>query len=939
MKYLSVSLISILTTYLVWSQNFDENQLVPIDKEIKYGKLDNGLVYYIKRNLKPEKRIELRLAVNAGSILETDEQQGLAHFCEHMCFNGTKNFPKNELINVIERMGIKFGPDLNAYTSFDETVYMLKVPTDQPDLIEKGFQILEEWAHLVTFDGKEIEKERGVILEEWRLGLGAEDRMRKKAFPIIFKGSKYAERIPIGKPEIIKNFKHETLINFYKDWYRPDLMAVVVVGDIDVSYAEEKIKKHFSAIKNPPNPKKRETFDIPDNKEPLISIQSDPEATSSTVSIMIKHPKKNIQYIGDYKNYFITQLVTEMINARLDEIEKSPECPYIMSGVYYGNFLARTKDAFTAYAMAKENQIENSLEILLTEIERARRYGFTQGEIDRKKSDILKDYEIRAKEYDKTESANIAMKCVYHYLAKNPIPSAQDEYDYAKYFIPQITLDDVNTKIKEFIKEDNIIVMITAPQKENIKIPTETDVLSIFEKVKKSEIKAYEDKNIDKPFINETLTPANIISTIKNEQFGITEYTLSNNVKVIVKPTDFKNNEIQFSSFGLGGISLASDEDVLNAMYAPSIVDEMGLSEFSQTDIKKKLSGKDIQIYPFADELKQGVKGKCAPADLETTMQLIYLYYTKPRKSEDEFKSFISKTKNQFKFLRNNPRFSFVEKFYKLVTQNNPRKIIIPTDEQLEKVTIDKVLSFYNSVFGNANDVKFFFVGNIKEEEFLPLAQKYLGNLPSSQEKLIWRDVSPTFPSGIVNETVYKGIEEQGFVGIAFKSKFEWTYENQIKANMMFQILQIMLRENIREKEGGTYGVQVQGQIDKYPKPELQLYVIFGCEPKKQDKLSSIVFKQISLLQKKGPSEDNLNKVKEQLKREFEVNMKENKWWLSRLENSYFLDFKLINQDEYNKLINSVTADEIKNYAIKYINLNNYVKVYLKPEKSQKNEK
>ncbi len=454
-----LSLVGIISNGIIAQEK------LPIDPNVRMGKLDNGLVYYIRKNTKPEKRIELRLAVNAGSILENDDQQGLAHFVEHMLFNGTKNFPKQELVNTLEKMGIRFGADLNAYTGFDETVYMLKVPTDQPDLIDKGFQILEDWAHQATLDGKEIDKERGVILEEWRLGLGAEDRMRKKAFPVIFKDSKYAERIPIGKPEILKTFKHETLRKFYYDWYRPNLQAIIVVGDIDVDQMEQKIKQHFAHIQNPTNAPKREVFDLPDNKDPLISIETDEEATNNTVMFFYKHPKKYIETIEDYKEIFKQELFTEMLNNRLEEISQKTECPYITAMTQYGEFLVRTKDAYLGYAISKENQIDKTLETLMLENQRVKLFGFTKSELERQKSEILKRYEKQAKEYDKMESSQLAMKYVYHFLTKHPIPGALNEYEYAKRFLPEITLEEINELAKKWITDNNFVLMITATEK------------------------------------------------------------------------------------------------------------------------------------------------------------------------------------------------------------------------------------------------------------------------------------------------------------------------------------------------------------------------------------------------------------------------------------------------------------------------------------------
>ncbi len=906
---------------------------MPIDPNIKMGKLDNGLVYYIRKNAKPEKRVELRLAVNAGSILETDDQQGLAHFCEHMCFNGTKNFPHAELVNTIERMGIKFGADLNAYTSFDETVYMLKVPTDQTDLIDKGFQILEDWAHQVTLDGKEIDKERGVILEEWRLGLGADDRMRKKSFPVIFKDSKYAERIPIGKPEILKTFKHETLRQFYKDWYRPNLQAVIVVGDIDVDQMEQKIKQHFSGIQNPVNERKREIFDLPDNKEPLVSIETDEEATSNTVMFFYKHPKKYIETIEDFKFQLMQDLFTGMINNRLEEIGQKPDCPYIYAGTQYGEFLARTKDSYLGYAVSKENQIEKSLETVMTENQRVKQFGFTATEFERQKTELLKRYEKQAKEFDKMESGNLAMEYVYHFLAKNPIPGAVKEFEFAKQFLPEIKLEEVNALSKQWITDNNLVVMITAPKKDGIKVPTKDDVLKIIDKVKSLQLTAYEDKQTDAPLLAKIPEGSKVVNRKENKDLGTVEYTFENGAQVILKQTDFKNNEIQFSGYTLGGTSLAKTEDILNAMYASSIIEECGLGQFSKSDLKKKLAGKDIDITPYIQDLKQGFNGKVAPADLETMLQLLYMYFTDIRKDDEAFKAFMSKLKSQFMFISSNPQFAFFDKFTKIITQNDPRTILIPTEEQLQTVTLEKSIQFFKERFNNARDFKFFFVGNINENEALPLIQKYIGGLPSQAKSEMWKDVSPKFPSGIVQETVYKGKDEKGFVGMAWNTNYEWSSENNIKTNILIKILDIMLRENVREKESGTYGIQARLDYDKYPKEEISVTIIFGCDPKNQDKLSKVVIKQMQELQKKGPSEENLKKIKEQLIRERETDLKKNNWWIRKLDNMYYYNDLTGSLNEYNNIINKVTAKDIQELANKYFVMNNYVKVYLKPEK------
>lgn len=933
-KKIFLSFIIGLISMASWAQtNTDLTKPMPVDPNVKIGKLANGIVYYLRKNAKPESRVELRLAVNAGSILENDDQQGLAHFCEHMCFNGTKNFPKNELVNTIEKMGIRFGADLNAYTGFDETVYMLKVPTDQPELIDKGFQILEDWSHSVSLENTEIDKERGVILEERRLGLGADDRMRKKSFPVIFKGSKYANRVPIGTEDVLKNFKYETLKNFYKTWYRPNLMSVVVVGDMNLDSMEAKVKAHFGKLTNPANAAKREVFDLPDNQEPLISIETDPEATSNTLLFFYKHPKQLIKTVGDYKNQLMQELFTGMLNERLDEIGQKPDAPFIMAGTEYGEFLARTKDSYLVWSQIKENQIDKGFQVILAENERVKRFGFTTGEFERQKSKLFTEYEKSAKEFDKTESGNLAMEYVYNFLSTNPIPGAPAQFELAKQFLPEIKIEDINALAKKWITDNNMVIMITAPKKDSIKVPTAEDLIKIIKDTKTEELKAYVDNVSSDPLLAQIPAGSDITTQTKNEELGYTEVVFANGVKAILKSTDFQNNEIQISGYNLGGTSLVSNDDFLSAMFASNIVDEGGIAKFDKTELQKKLAGKDLEISPVISDLKEGFSGKCAPADLETTLQLIYLYFNEPRKDKDAYDAFISKMKSQLMFLANNPQYAFYRKLIETVTSNDPRSIVIPTVEQIEKVNLDKAFDFFRSCYSDANGFTFFFVGNFDNATIIPMLQKYLGGLPSKGAKGMWKDVNPKFPEGIKEDVINKGLEEKGFVGLVWNTDFEWSSNNILKEKILTRILDIKLRESVREDEGGTYGLQVRDQIDKFPKSEYNLTVIFGCDPKRQDKLVDVIFKEMDKIIKDGPTEVDLNKVKETLIRERETDLKKNSWWIRKLENMYYYDDPKKSFNDFNNDVNAVKIEDIKAAAVKYFNMKNYVKVYLKPEK------
>ncbi len=447
------------------------NDPIPPDPAIRTGKLDNGITYYIKYNQKPEQRVELRLAINAGSICETEGQLGLAHFCEHMCFNGTKNFPSNRIIGMLEEMGVKFGAELNAYTSFDETIYMLKVPTDKPEWIERGFQVIEDWAHQVSMEEVEIDNERGVIIEEWRMGLGAEDRMMQKYLPVLLKDSRYAERLPIGKIEVIKSFPYDTLRSFYKTWYRPDLMAVVVVGDIDVKLAEEKIKEHFGRIAPAVNPEKRVEYPVPDNSDPLISIVTDREASGFLIRVMFKQPKTESVTYNDYRTSQMQSLFTGMLNNRFMELTQKPDAPFLMAGSGYGSFIGRSVDFYSLNAMAKENQMEKSIEMMMTENEKVRQFGFTSSELERIKKDILTIYENVAKEADKTLSGDYADEYIRNYLEKESIPGYKREFEIVKELMPGIRIEDITSLSGKWITDKNIIVLITAQEKEGVTVP------------------------------------------------------------------------------------------------------------------------------------------------------------------------------------------------------------------------------------------------------------------------------------------------------------------------------------------------------------------------------------------------------------------------------------------------------------------------------------
>jgi zinc protease len=909
----------------------DLKDTLPVDPNIVIGKLDNGLTYYIRKNSKPEKRVELRLAVNAGSVQENNSQQGLAHFTEHMCFNGTKNYPHNDLVDFLQKTGVKFGADINAYTSFDETVYMLQLPTDDKALVEKGVQVIEDWAHQVTFDDKEIESERGVITEEWRLGLGANDRMERKYFPVVFKDSRYATRLPIGDINIVKNCPHDTLRSFYKDWYRPDLQAVAIVGDIDVKEMEELIKKHFGGIKNPANQRPRIAYNMPDNKDPLISIVTDKEATNSTVMVDYKHPSKLTYTVADYKEYLTDELYNEMLNARFSEISNLSTAPFIAAYSDYGSFLARSEDAYQLYASSKENQIDKSFETLLIENQRVKQFGFTATELERTKEKLLNDYEKASKESDKTESGKLIREYVSNFLSKDPIPGAQNEFLLAKKLLPVITLEEINALAAKWITDNNMAVVITAPEKDGVKVPTEKQILDIIANSKKAIVTAYVDKFKSEPLIKEDLKGSNVTSKTENKDLGFTELTFGNGVQAIIKKTDFKNDEIQIKSYSTGGTSLYSDQDFISAYYAGRIIDECGVGNFSNTDLDKKLTGKELNISPYMNDLKQGFTGKSSPKDFETLLQLAYLYSKAPRKDTAEFKTFLSKIKTQQKFLSSNPVYAFYDTIIKASSSNNPRTFLLLSEKQLNQINLDKAFSIYNERFNNASSMKFFIVGNVNVDSITPFLEKYLGSLPGTGKPENWQDKNTKFPAGITDFVINRGTEDKSMVEIINRDKFDWNDKNRICLNMIKEILSIKLIQVIREEMGGVYSPQVQLSGKQFPETEYSLMVQFGCSPKNVDTLTKAVFKIMNDIRTKGPEDVDVSKAKETLIRGREVDIKTNKFWLDKLEAFYFDkdDVGMIN--DYASKINAITAQDLKDCFDKYIPKDHYMRVVLKP--------
>lgn len=915
------------------------NSSIPADPNVKIGKLENGLVYYIRKNAKPEKRVMLQLATNAGSINETADQVGLAHFCEHMMFNGTKNFPKNELINFLQSTGVRFGGDINAYTSFDETVYMLEIPTDKVGLLDKGYQVLEDWAHLATFDGAEIDRERGVIIEEWRMGLGADDRMRKKTFPIILGNSLYANRLPIGTIENLKGFKHESIRKFYKDYYRPNLQAVIVVGDINIADAEAKIKKHFGGIKNPENAPERKYAQIPDNVQPIVAIATDKEATSNSVAIMYKHPQKPILTEQDYRNYILNELASEMLNARLAEITQEPNSPFMYAAQGMGSFL-RNVDAYQVFAVTKEGEIGTSFKTLLEECYRIERHGFLESELNRAKESFLAVYEKAASEADKTPSTQLASEYVQNFLTRMPIPGSVYELNLVRKLLPNITIEEVSKMAQQGISEENMIVLVNAPEKAGVKVPSEAEILKILSNAKNdTTIPQYVDNYKEEPLVQLPVKAASGAKVVaKDELNGITTVKLSNGITIALKPTKFQNDEILFSAYNLGGISLVDIKDFMSASMAGSIIAKSGLGAFDNTELSKKLKGKTISYDAGLSGLQASISGSSSIKDLETLLQLNYLTFTAPRKDGKACQSFVSKLKNQSKLMKASPVYTFIDSLMKVASNYDPRVVVLPSSGQIASIDSSRVFDIFKSNFSNAGSFHFYMVGNFNiNDTLLSLLETYMGSLPAKEDVRNWVDVSMPPLDKKIDFNVVKGSDDQGMVGIVFNIPMEWDVNTRKALSFFSSVMEIKLTEVIREEMGGVYSPSVNIQMERYPKATSTFTVMFGCDPLRADELTNAVIEQINLLIKNGPSDADMVKVKETMKRSLEKNLQENEFWIHAMENADFIgsDINLVNQEAQNKIIDGMTAKIIKKILKSHINPSMYVRCVLLPEPTE----
>ncbi len=906
---------------------------LPVSPEIKMGKLSNGLTYYIRKNARPEKKVELRLVIKAGSILEEDDQQGLAHFMEHMSFNGTTHFKKNELVSFLQSIGVEFGADLNAYTGFDETVYILPIPTDKKENLEKGLLVLEDWANAATLDAAEINKERGVVLEESRLGKGAEDRMNKVIYPKLFEGSKYAQRLPIGKDEILKTFKPEVLKRFYKEWYRPDLMAVIVVGDIDPAEAETMIKTHFGKLKNPAKERARTYAQITSRKKSEGLVVTDKEAQNHILQINFPYTEdKPETTVGDYREVMLRTLFGSMLSTRMQELTQKAEPPFVYGGSNLGGFV-HGYEGFSSFAVIGKAGVEPAINALVQENERARKFGLTSAELERTKKSLMRSIERAYNERDKSESGNYADEYIQNFLEQEPIPGIENEYRYHQQFLESISLAEVNQFAATHIPaSENKLVILNGPDKSEFAMPTGDQLLTFVANAEKLPVTAYEEKTIASSLMDKVPTGGSIVSEKENKELGFTELALGNGVKVILKSTDFKNDQVLMNATRFGGQSLYDLKDNLNASSATAIVGTMGVKDFSPLDLRKVLAGKTVSASPRMGAISEGFGGQCGSADVETLLQLTYLYFTQPRKDTELFNSFVNKQQSLYQNMMSNPQAVYQDSLQKILYNNHPRAPRLPKAEDFAKIDLDRSLEIYKERFGNANGFTFIFTGSFELAKMKPLVATYLGSLPSAATTSSFKDIGVRPVKGVVKKEVKKGSEQKSYVTIIFTGEAPYSDQAQLQLQTLTEVINIKLLENLREELSGIYGGGMRGSLSKNPYNSYSVSVSFPCGPENVDKLIKATWSEIEKIKANGPSESDLNKVKETNTKQYLENVKDNSYWLAKLQQTVELGSNPADILTGEKRINSVTTKEVKEAANKYLNEKNYVQVILNPE-------
>ena len=918
--------------------NAQEMQLppIPVDPAVRIGHLDNGLTYYIRHNEKPENRVEFYIAQKVGSIQEEPRQRGLAHFLEHMAFNGTKNFPGNEkgkgIVDWCESHAIKFGTNLNAYTSVDETVYNISnVPTDNTAVLDSCLLILHDWSNYVLLEDEEIDKERGVIREEWRSRNSGLLRVYTDAQETMYPGSKYADCMPIGNIDVVNNFPYQDLRDYYNLWYHPDLQGIIIVGDINVDEMEGKVKALFSEIPKATGKPERIYYPVSDNDAPIIYIGNDKEVSTPNVQIFFKHDattneeKESMAYL--LQTYMLS-MASSMLDERFEEMTQQANPPFNGAGSDYGDyFLSKTKEAFNVTVITKADGIETGLQAALTEIERMKRFGFTASEYERARANYLQRLESAYKERNNTQNANFVNEYVQHFLNNEPIPGIEQEYSIMQQIAPNIPVEAINALVQQqLIPDNNRVVFIAVPESAVDKCPTKEQVLNMLNGMSQLQVEAYVDNVSDEPLVSDIPATGKIVKE-ETGMYGSTKLTLNNGVQVYIKKTDFKEDEIRMRAVSPGGTTQFDDKDKLEMEVLDDLGSIGGLGNFSQTELTKQLAGKKVTLSASVTSQRETLGGNSSPKDFETMLQLVYLRFQQPRMDADAFESYKTRMKAQLENAKANPLSTINDTISIAMFGHHPR-IVMMQPEMVDQINYQRGLDMFADRFADASDFTFFFVGNIDVDAMKPLIAQYLGALPDKQRKEAAIDRKlDILPGTRVKEYAKEMQTPMATTIMVYSGKESYNLRNNVLMDFLTQALDMVFTDEVREKEGGTYGVNSYGSLNKYPHEEAMMQIVYQTDPTKKEKLNTLIDELVKKMAAEGPTAEQMQKVRDYMVKQYNDNQKENSYWISSLDEYYYtgIDFNA----DYLSIVNSVTADDVKAFATDLIQQGNKVTVVL----------
>lgn len=891
---------------------------IPVDPNVKIGKLDNGLTYYIRHNEEPKGQANFYIAQKVGSILEDESQRGLAHFLEHMCFNGTEHFPGNGVVKYCESIGVKFGADLNAYTSIDETVYNIdNVPVAKvPSAVDSCLWILHDWADGLLLNPADIDGERGVIHEEWRSRQNAQMRLYEKILPEIYPNhNKYGERLPIGLMEVVDNFPYKVLRDYYEKWYRPDNQGIVVVGDIDVNEVEAKIKDIFGTIAKPVNPAERYYVQVEDNDETIVSMATDKEFPYAQTFLFWKHDAYPVEMRGDM-NYLVykyaTGMASMMLNERLEEFSQLPEPPFMMAqfGSDEDYFLAKTKKSYMGIVVCGEDQLKNAVATIWREILRAKRGGFTASEYERARAEYMSQVESAYNSREKKSSASYCAEYVRHFIDNEPVMSQEDELALSQQLCPNIPVEVINQLFGSLVEEGkNIVLACMLPEKEGVTYPTVDEMKKMLADVAAEEIEAYQEEVSNEPLLAQIPTGGKIVKS-KADKFGYTMYKLSNGATVYVKPTDFNKDQIILRAYSQGGTSLYPESEALTLKNI-GLFTEGGVGNFSSTALTKALAGKQVGVNPYINLYEEGMRGNSTPKDFETMLQLAYLYFTAQRTDEDAFKSWQNKTRAQLLNAEKQPMTALQDTLTRALYNNNPRATQMKAAD-VDNVDYARVMQIAKERFANAADFTFIFTGAIDEQTMLPLIAQYIGSLPAQGKKEKAREVGMGFTKGMQDKVFAKEMEVPMAVVVYMETgKGKNDLKNDLTLDIAHQILDIIYTEEIREKEGGTYGVSTAGGLNQRPKEtDAYLQIVYQTSPEAYERLNARIEELLAEFVQNGPSQENMQKVKDYLHKTYQENLRQNGYWSGEMY--YWNKFGIDEVTDYEKVLDSITTEDVR---------------------------